>query len=69
MKKSRFTDKQVVRMLREADTGKSVTDICREGGINKNTFYAWRKKYGGMETQRAGLRRRTSTSRGSLTGL
>ena len=50
MTKDKFTPEQVVRMLREADTGeKTVTDICREKGITKNTFYAWKKKYGGME--------------------
>jgi putative transposase len=48
--KNRFTEEQVVAVLKEAETGKPVVQICRERGITKNTFYKWRKKYGGMET-------------------
>ena len=51
MKKSRFTETQIVHALKEYETGKTVAEICRELGVNKQTFYNWSKKYGGMETQ------------------
>lgn len=51
MKKSRFTETQIVNALKEYEAGKSVSDICRELGINKQTLYNWNKKYGGMESQ------------------
>lgn len=51
MKKSRFTETQIVSALKEYEAGKSVADICRELGINKQTFYNWQKKYSGMESQ------------------
>ena len=51
MKKSRFTETQIVSALKEYEAGKSVADICRELGVNKQTFYNWSKKYGGMESQ------------------
>ncbi len=51
MKKSRFTESQIVAALKEYEAGKNVADICRNLGINKQTFYNWNKKYGGMETQ------------------
>lgn len=50
MKKSRFTETQIVKSLKEHEAGKSTEDICRELGINKNTFYNWKKKYGGIES-------------------
>ncbi len=50
MKKSRFTETQIVKALKEHESGKSTEDICRELGINKATFYNWKKKYGGMES-------------------
>lgn len=50
MTKNRFTTDQVVRILQEADSGdKTVVQICRERGITKNTFYAWKAKFGGMD--------------------
>jgi len=50
MKKSRFTETQIVKALKEHEGGRSTEDICRELGINKATFYNWKKKYGGMES-------------------
>jgi putative transposase len=50
MTKNKFTTDQVVRILHEAEAGeKTVTEICREKGITKNTFYAWKAKFGGMD--------------------
>ncbi len=51
MKKTRFTETQIVAALKEYEAGKKVADICRELGVNKQTVYNWHKKYGGMETQ------------------
>ena len=50
MKNSRFTETQITRSLREHESGKSAVDICRELKINKNTFYLWKKKYSGMDS-------------------
>jgi putative transposase len=51
MRKSRFTETQIVHALKEYEAGKTVADICREMGVNKQTLYNWHKKYGGMESQ------------------
>lgn len=50
MKKSRFTDSQIMAILKQADEGIPVPDICREHNIGNSTFYKWRAKYGGMDT-------------------
>ena len=49
MKKSRFTDAQVMGILRQAEGGLAIADLCREHGISGATFYKWRAKYGGMD--------------------
>jgi len=49
MKKSKFTETQIVSMLKEYDNGKSTEQICRDAGISKQTFYKWKSKYSGME--------------------
>ena len=49
MRKGRFTDEQIIGVLKQSDAGMATKDICREHGISPNTFYAWRKKFGGME--------------------
>ena len=49
MKKSRFTESQIVGVLKQVDAGAKVEDVCREHGISSATYYNWKSKYGGME--------------------
>ena len=49
MKKSRFTDSQIMAVLKQAEGGTPVPDLCREHGISSATFYKWRAKFGGMD--------------------
>ena len=49
MKNTRFTESQIIKVLKENEQGRRVEDICREMGIHKATFYNWRKKYSGMD--------------------
>jgi putative transposase len=50
MKRSKFTDTQIMNALKRVDAGLAVPEVCRELGINTATFYKWRAKYGGMDT-------------------
>jgi putative transposase len=49
MKKSRFTETQIVKILKEIESGRLVKEVCRENGISDATYYNWKSKYGGME--------------------
>ena len=49
MKGKRYTEEQVIRILKAIDSGRSVKDVCREHGVSEQTVYRWRNKYGGME--------------------
>ena len=49
MRKSRFTDAQIMGILRQAEGGLAVADLCREHAISAATFYKWRSKFGGMD--------------------
>ncbi len=48
MKKSRFTESHIVAILKEADSGIKVADVCRKHGISQPTYYNWKSKYGGL---------------------
>ena len=53
MRGKRFSEEQIIRILGEHETGRKVTDICREYGIVQNTFYRWKNKFGGMTLSEA----------------
>ena len=49
MKKSRFTETQIVNILKQGEQGQNVSEICRTHGISNATYYQWKSKYGGLE--------------------
>ena len=50
MRKSRYTDSQILTILKQAEAGTALPALCREHGMSSATFYKWRAKYGGMDT-------------------
>jgi putative transposase len=53
MKRSRFSEEQIIGILKEHQAGMTAVDLCRKHGISDATFYTWRKKYGGLEVSEA----------------
>jgi len=57
MRKSKFTESQIVTTLKQVEGGRQVKDVCRELGISDATYYVWKSKYGGMEMEAADVQR------------
>ena len=69
MKRKRFTEEQIIGILKEADAGTAVTELCRKHGMSNPTFYKWRAKYGGMDVPDARRLKQLEDENRRLKGL
>ena len=69
MKKSRFTDEQIIGFLKQAEAGMPVKELCRLGGFSDATFYKWRVKFGGMQASEATRLREVESENAKLKKL
>ena len=66
MKRKRFTEEQIIKALKEVDGGGEVGDVCRRIGVSEQSFYRWRRKYGGMDVSEAKRLRELEIENGRL---
>jgi len=69
MRKRRFNEEQIVRILKQAEAGVSVAELLRKHGISEQTFYRWRRKYGGLERGDAARLKQLETENARLKKL
>jgi putative transposase len=69
MKRSRFTEEQIIGVLKEHELGAATGDLCRKHGISQQTFYNWKSEYGGMNVSEARRLRELETENGKLKKL
>jgi len=69
MKRSRFTEEQIIGVLKEHELGASTGDLCRKHGISQQTFYNWKSKYAGMNVSEARRLKELETENGKLKKL
>jgi putative transposase len=69
MKRSRFSEEQIIGVLKEHEAGSKTADVCRKHGISEATFYSWKSKYGGLDVSEARRLKALESENGKLKKL